>query len=97
MEDIAVKDSDCVNNKDVLDKLANDAEFGNAILGGQNPYAMLAAGAELVDMSNISVYDQGCNEEFQGAMKNYFDGNATYEEALAQFNSAVTEKYPELG
>ena len=97
MEDIAVKDSDCVNNKDVLDKLANDAEFGNAILGGQNPYAMLAAGAELVDMSNISIYDQGCNEEFQGAMKNYFDGNATYEEALAQFNSAVTEKYPELG
>ena len=97
MEDIAVKDSDCVNNKDVLDKLANDAEFGNAILGGQNPYAMLAAGAELVDMSNISIYDQGCNEEFQRAMKNYFDGNATYEEALAQFNSAVTEKYPELG
>jgi ABC-type glycerol-3-phosphate transport system substrate-binding protein len=97
MEDIAVKDSDCVNNKDVLDKLANDAEFGNAILGGQNPYAMLAAGAELVDMSNISIYDHGCNEEFQRAMKNYFDGNATYEEALAQFNSAVTEKYPELG
>ncbi len=58
---------------------------------------MLAEGAELVDMSNISIYDQGCNEEFQGAMKNYFDGNATYEEALAQFNSAVTEKYPELG
>ena len=42
------------NNKEVLDKLANDAEFGNAILGGQNPYAMLAEGAELVDMSNIS-------------------------------------------
>ena len=97
MEAIAVKDSDCVNNKEVLDKLANDAEFGNAILGGQNPYAMLAEGAELVDMSNISIYDQGCNEEFQGAMKNYFDGNATYEEALAQFNSAVAEKYPELG
>ena len=97
MEEIAVKDSDCVNNKEVLDKLAGDAEFGNAILGGQNPYAMLAEGAELVDMSNISIYDQGCNEEFQGAMKNYFDGNATYEEAIAQFNSAVAEKYPELG
>ena len=97
MEDIAVKDSDCVNNKDVLDKLANDAEFGNAILGGQNPYAMLAAGAELVDMSNISIYDQGCNEEFQRAMRNYFEGNATYDEALAQFNTAVVEKYPELG
>jgi hypothetical protein len=29
-------------------------------------------------------------------MKNYFDGNATYEEALAQFNTAIVEKYPEL-
>ena len=47
-------------------------------------------------MSNTSPYDQGCNEEFQGAMKNYFDGNATYEEALAQFNTAIVEKYPEL-
>lgn len=96
MEEIAVKDSDCVNNKDVLTKLASDASFGNTILGGQNPYQMLADGAELVDMSNISIYDQGCNEEFQGAMKNYFAGNATYEEALDQFNKAVVEKYPEL-
>ena len=97
LEDIAVKDSDCVNNKEVLAKLSGDESFGNAILGGQNPYAMLAEGAELVDMSNISIYDQGCNEEFQRAMRNYFEGNATYDEALAQFNTAVVEKYPELG
>ena len=38
MKDIAVKDSDCVNNKDVLTALATDETFGNAILGGQNPY-----------------------------------------------------------
>lgn len=54
------------------------------------------AGAEKVDMSNISNYDQGCNEEFQGTMKNYFDGNTSYDDALAQFKSAITEKYPEL-
>ena len=29
-------------------------------------------------------------------MKNYFEGNATYEEALDLFNKAVVEKYPEL-
>ncbi len=96
MKDIAVKDSDCVNNKDVLADLAADDSFGSAVLGGQNPYEMLAAGAEKVDMSNISIYDQGCNEEFQGAMKNYFDGNASYDEALAQFKKAIVEKYPEL-
>jgi len=44
----------------------------------------------------MSIYDQGCNEEFQNAMKNYFEGNATYEEALDLFYKAVVEKYPEL-
>lgn len=96
LKDIAVKDSDCVNSKTVLNDLASDESFGNPILGGQNPYAQLEAGAEKVDMSNISSYDQGCNEEFQSAMKNYFDGNASYDDALAQFNTAIVEKYPDL-
>ena len=96
LKEIAVKDSDCVNSKTVLDALASDSKFGNKILGGQNPYAQLEAGAEKVDMSNISPYDQGCNEEFQSAMKNYFDGNATYDEALDQFKKAIVEKYPDL-
>ena len=96
MKEIAQADADCVNNKEVLAELAADDSGNLALLGGQNPYEMLAAGAENVDMSNISPYDQGCNEEFQGAMKNYFDGNADYDAALAQFNSAIVEKYPEL-
>lgn len=96
LKDIATKDSDCVNSKTVLSDLANDSKFGNKILGGQNPYKELEAGAEKVDMSNISNYDQGCNEEFQAAMKNYFDGNASYEDALSQFNTAIVEKYPDL-
>ena len=73
MKEIAQKDSDCVNNKEVLKALASDDSGSNKVLGGQNPYQMLADGAEKVDMSNISIYDQGCNEEFQKAMKNYFD------------------------
>lgn len=96
MKDIAVKDSDCVNNKDVLADLASDDSFGSAVLGGQNPYEMLAAGAENVDMSNISIYDQGCNESYQLAMKNFFNGNASYDDALKEFKSAIEEKYPEL-
>ncbi len=97
LKDIAQKDADCVNSKTVLAELAADDSGNLALLGGQNPYTMLAAGAEKVDMSNISDYDQGCNEEFQKAMKNYFDGNyKTYDEALAAFNTAIVEKYPEL-
>ena len=57
---------------------------------------MLSDGAEKIDLSNLSEYDQACVEEYQNAMKNFFDGNATYDEALAQFYTAIGEKYPEL-
>ena len=43
-----------------------------------------------------SAYDQGCNEEFQKAMKNYFQGNATKDEALDMFKKAIVEKYPDV-
>ena len=49
-----------------------------------------------LDLSNICSYDQGCNEEFQKAMKNYFEGKATKEDALDLFYKGVEEKYPEL-
>ncbi|MBQ8085697.1 MAG: carbohydrate ABC transporter substrate-binding protein, partial [Lachnospiraceae bacterium] len=59
--------------------------------------AMFAAGADKIDKSNSSEYDQGCTESFQAAMKDYFEGNtATYEEALDAFYKSVTEKYPEI-
>ncbi len=97
MKEIAQADTDCVNSKTVLNELAADDSGNLELLGGQNPYAMLAIGAEKIDMSKISDYDQGCNEEFQTAMKGYFDGNyKTYDDALAAFNKAIVEKYPEL-
>ncbi|WP_026498147.1 ABC transporter substrate-binding protein [Butyrivibrio sp. WCD2001] len=96
LKEIAQKDADCVNSKTVLNELASDDSGNLALLGGQNPYAQLAAGAETVDLSNLSAYDQGCNEEFQNAAKNYFEGNATLDEALDMFKKAVVEKYPEV-
>jgi len=96
LKDIAQKDSDCVNSKSVLAELAADDSGNLDILGGQNPYEQLAAGAEGIDLSNLSAYDQGCNEEFQNAMKNYFEGNATKDEALDMFKKAIVEKYPDV-
>lgn len=96
MTEIAKADGDFVNNKGAMEALATDESFGDAILGGQNPIDKFLAGIDSIDLSNLSSYDQGCNEEFQAAMKNYFEGNATYEEALEQFYTAVIEKYPEL-
>ena len=97
MKEIVLKDNDFVNNKPVMEEMAQDESYGDAVLGGQNALAMFCAGAEKIDLSNLSSYDQGCNEEFQNAMKNYFDGNLTYDEAVDLFYKAVIEKYPELG
>ena len=96
MTDIVKADSDFVNNKPAMEAAAADDSYAFPILGGQNPLEMFCAGADKISMANISNYDQGCTEEFQNAMKNYFDGHYTYEEALDAFYKAVGEKYPEL-
>ncbi|MCM1326777.1 MAG: ABC transporter substrate-binding protein [Bacteroidales bacterium] len=109
MTEIVVADDDFVNNKPAMEALASgekkvkdpnddtkEVEYSSKILGGQNPLAMYCAGVDGLDLSNLSAYDQGCNEEFQNAMKNYFDGNATYDEALDLFYKAIGEKYPDL-
>lgn len=96
MKGIVLADDDFVNNKPAMEAMAADSSYSSKVLGGQNPLAMYCAGAEKIDLSNQSAYDQGCNEEFQNAMKNYFEGNATLDEALDLFYTAVVEKYPEL-
>ena len=96
MTDIVKKDDDFVNNKPAMEAMAKDTSYKSKILGGQNPLGMFAEGADSIDLSNISNYDQGCNEEFQNAMKGYFEGKSTKEEAIQAFYKAVKEKYPEL-
>lgn len=96
MTNIVKKDSDFVNNKPAMEDASKDDSYAFSVLGGQNPLDMFCRGAEKIDLSNISNYDQGCNEEFQTAMKSYFDGNASLDEAREIFFKAVQEKYPEL-
>lgn len=96
MKGIVIADDDFVNNKPAMDAMSVDSGYASAVLGGQNPLAMYCAGVEKLDLSNLSAYDQGCNEEFQNAMKDYFEGNATLDDALALFYKNVETKYPEL-
>ena len=96
MTDIVKMDNDFVNNKPAMEAAATDDSFAFKPLGGQNPLAMFCEGADKIQLSNISEYDQGCNESFQLSMKEYFEGNATYDEALQAFYKSVKEKYPEL-
>lgn len=97
LKEIVVDDNDFTNSKPVMDAMAADTSYSSKVLGGQNPLGMYCAGVETIDLSNLSDYDQGCNEEFQKAMKGYFEGTyATEDEAIAAFYAAVVEKYPAL-
>lgn len=95
MKKITMETQDYTNNQKAMEEIAN-SDFKSEFLGGQNHIALFAAAAPKIDMSNISPYDQGCNEEFQSAFKDYFDGNVTKDEALQNFYDNIIVKYPEL-
>lgn len=96
MTKIVVEKNDFVNNKPAMDAMAADTSYSSKVLGGQNPLGLYAAGVDGLDLSNLSNYDQGCNEEFQKAMKDYFDGNCSKDEAIANFKAAIKKKYPAI-
>ena len=95
MKKITTDTQDYTNNKAAMEEIGN-SDFKSDFLGGQNHVALFAEAAPKIDMSNISNYDQGCNEEIQTAMHDYFAGNVTKEKALENFYKAVIEKYPNL-
>ncbi|WP_442985523.1 carbohydrate ABC transporter substrate-binding protein [Sedimentibacter sp. MB31-C6] len=87
---------DFTNNIEAMEALATDDSFASAFLGGQNHINLFAESAKGIDMSNISPYDQGMNEEIQTAFRDYFNDTVDYDTALDNFYTAVIEKYPEL-
>lgn len=93
--EIAKGTLDYTNNQAKMEELAA-SDFTSDFLGGQNHWKLFVEAAPKIDMSNAGPYDQGCNEEFQGAMKDYFDGNVDYDTALQNFYNKITTKYPDV-
>ncbi len=97
MKQITLDTEDYTNNKVAMDEIANDPNYGSLFLGGQNHIALFASAAPNIDCSNISAYDQLCNETLQSCMHDYFNGVvATKEEALKNFYTKIKDTYPEL-
>ena len=97
MKQIVLDDNDFVNNRTVMEELADDPSYSNEVLGGQNPLKMFCAGADNIDMANLTAYDQGLLGDFQTAMGDYINGNyKTIDEALDQFYTLAVTRYPDL-
>jgi len=95
LKSITTDTQDYTNNVAAMNEIATSS-FKSDFLGGQNHIALFSEVAPKIDMSNISPYDQGLNEEFQKAFKDYFDGNVDKAKALDNFYKAAIEKYPNL-
>ncbi len=95
-ENLIKNEAQFTNNQKINNKYAEDPDFGNTYLGGQNDTAVFAKGAKNIKFQNQTIYDQGCNESIQTYFVEYLQGNVTKEEALSNFYKALKEKYPAI-
>ncbi|MBQ2689088.1 MAG: hypothetical protein IJG05_03315 [Solobacterium sp.] len=82
------------NNKKVNQKFADDPDFGNPYLDGQNDTAVFNAMADNITFRNHTIYDQLCNEGLQDKFSEYLKGEVDKETAMANFYTFLNEKYP---
>ena len=95
MKQITLDTEDYTNNMEAMNEIA-ESDYSSDFLGGQNHIALFAEVAPEIDMSNVSIYDQGLNESIQEAFVDYFDGNISKDQAYENFYQTAIEKYPEL-
>ncbi|MFA6874051.1 MAG: carbohydrate ABC transporter substrate-binding protein [Bacilli bacterium] len=93
---ITIDTLDYTNNKAAMNEIANDANYGSAFLGGQNHIRLFAKSAANIKLGPISAYDQGCNEQYQGAMRDYFAGTSAFAAANTDFQTKLNTKYTGL-
>ena len=79
-----------------MNELANDPNYGSEFLGGQNHIKLFATAAEKIKMDKTTIWDQGFNENIQSAMKDYFEGKCTKDEAFKTFFKKFSTLYPEF-
>ncbi len=95
MYNISKDTQDFVNNKATNKKLVED-KVTSDFLGGQSLVEALGKAAENIDCSNVSPYDQGCIENLQAAMKDYFEGKKDKDAAIENWKDLVIKQYPAL-
>ncbi len=84
------------NNQKVNAKFAENPDYGNAFLGGQNDVAVFSAMTGNIVWKNHTIYDQLLNEGLQNCMQEYFKGTVDKDTALANFYKQVNENYSAL-
>ena len=89
-------ESQFTNNSNVNQKFADDPDYGNAFLGGQNDTAIFVDLAKNIKFENNTIYDQLLNEKYQSTILDYFTDVCDKETAMNNFYAYVNETYPAI-
>ena len=84
------------NNQAVNAKFAEDPDYGNDFLGGQNDTAVFVELAKNIKFENQTIYDQLCNEGLQNRLQEYYRGSVDKDTAMQNFYLYINEKYPSV-
>ncbi|MGO4938753.1 carbohydrate ABC transporter substrate-binding protein [Fundicoccus sp. Sow4_D5] len=87
---------DFTNTKSGMKEVSEDDTFSHEFLGGQNPFTYFTPVAENIKVAPLSAYDQACVEEIQNTFGDYFQEQVTFDEAKANFETAIKERHPEI-
>ena len=95
MEEYALYSGDFVNNKKAMDKIVADGSNSNALLGGQDQFAVLSEVAAGIKMSDsITKYDQNLKDTFLTTLKDNISEDT--DTILSKFTAQATADNPDL-
>ena len=95
MEEYALYSGDFVNNKVAMDKIVADGSNSNALLGGQDQFAILADVAAGIKMSDsITKYDQNLKDTFLTVLKDNISSDT--DTILDAFKTQALADNPDL-
>lgn len=87
---------DFTNTQSGMKEVSEDESFASEFLGGQNPFKYFTPVAENIKVAPLSAYDQASVEIIQNAFGDYFQDQVTFDEAKANFETAIKERHPEI-
>ena len=98
MKEYALAKPDYVNNMNVMQSIVDEGSNKNALLGGQDQFAVLHESAKAINLNGlITPYDATIKQAFMDAVNDYCNGKTDSEEAcIDAFKNKVAESVTDI-
>ena len=94
LTDWAKENGDFMNSKSCMQAIADDAEYQNEFLGGQNPYSIYISAASHINGKIITQYDSTINGQFKAWATNYAEAiTQNKSDCITEFKNSIKGIY----